>query len=117
MGASKELAEAHGVVRGAKKLAAFNNDLKAAEVYGEPTRAQVEAWLKLRNEVAHGRGEAVSVERIENTIAGVWVFLQDHPIESEGAVSALELIVALVRALPWPVVVLVAVLIQVGARP
>lgn len=82
-GRLKELAQAHGfALTGAKTLGALNNHLKAAEVYGEPKRAQIEAWLKLRNEVAHGRGEAVSVERIENMVAGVRVFLQDHPIES-----------------------------------
>ncbi len=84
-GRLKKLAQAQGIAlregRGAKQLGALNNDLKAAQVYDEPKRAQVEAWLKLRNDVAHGRGEAVSVERIENMLAGVRVFLQDHPIE------------------------------------
>jgi hypothetical protein len=79
----KQLAVRHGVAtadgRGAaKRLAVLNADLKAAGVYDEAERTQVEAWLKVRNEVGHGRAENVSLQRIEVVIAGVRVFLDEH---------------------------------------
>jgi len=60
-------------------LALVNNDLKARDAYDEAERAQMEAWLKLRNEVGHGRGEAVTTERIQAMLAGIGVFLTEHP--------------------------------------
>ncbi|MCA1707306.1 MAG: hypothetical protein LC808_30190, partial [Actinobacteria bacterium] len=62
-----------------KRLAHLNNDLKAMDAYDEGERAQVEAWLKLRNEVGHGRGETVSIRRVEALLAGIGAFLVDHP--------------------------------------
>lgn len=79
----KQLAARNGVAttdsRGApKKLAVLNTELKAAGVYDEAERTQVEAWLKLRNEVGHGHADNVSFARIALLIAGVRVFLDEH---------------------------------------
>lgn len=57
----------------------LNSDLRAAGAYDEAERAQIEAWLKLRNEVGHGRGHGVSARRIDTMLAGVQVFLEEHP--------------------------------------
>ena len=81
----KQLAARHGVAttdgRGApKKLAVLNAELKAAGVYDEAERTQVDAWLKLRNEVGHGRADNVSFPRIGALIAGVRVFLDEHTV-------------------------------------
>lgn len=85
-GRLKELAVTRGVAvddrRGPKKLIALNGDLKRAGAYDEAERAQVEAWLKLRNEVGHGRGEDVSARRIETMLTGIAVFLDEHPSAS-----------------------------------
>lgn len=82
-GRLKELAAVHRVSLvdargGAKKLSVLNNDLKTAGAFDEAERTQVDAWLKLRNGVGHGRGEAVSLGRIETLLSGVRVFLEDH---------------------------------------
>jgi hypothetical protein len=62
------------------KLSFINNTLPGAGAYRESDRAQVEAWLKLRNDVAHPDGaEAVSAARVASVIAGIRVFLDEHP--------------------------------------
>lgn len=85
-GRLRELAEAYQVPLvdercRPKNSARVNSDLKANGAYDETERAQVEAWLKLRNEAGHGRGEAVSSGRIETMLAGIGVFLANHPPE------------------------------------
>jgi hypothetical protein len=62
-----------------KGLSNLNNMLGKAGVYDEATRTQIDAWLKLRNDVAHGRADAVSEARIALLIKGVRVFLAEHP--------------------------------------
>jgi hypothetical protein len=57
----------------------LNNDLKSDGAYDEPTRAQIEAWLKERNALAHARPTVPSDARIEAIIHGLRVFLDEHP--------------------------------------
>jgi hypothetical protein len=61
------------------RFSALNNDLRAAGAYDESERTQVEAWFKLRNELAHAHETIPSDARIEAVIAGVRAFLDDHP--------------------------------------
>jgi hypothetical protein len=61
------------------KFAALNTNLRAAGAYDETHRAQVEAWFKLRNDLAHAHVTTPSDARIEAVIAGVRTFLADHP--------------------------------------
>lgn len=62
-----------------RKLAALNDDLRKAGAYDETDRAQVEAWLKLRNDVAHAQDQAITDAKVAATLAGVRVFLDEHP--------------------------------------
>lgn len=60
-------------------LSRLNNDLRSAGVYDETHRAQIEAWLKLRNDLAHADPAVASDARIEAAIAAIRVFLDEHP--------------------------------------
>lgn len=60
-------------------LSRLNNDLRSAGAYDETDRAQIEAWLKLRNDLAHADAAVASDARIEAAIAGIRVFLDEHP--------------------------------------
>lgn len=53
--------------------------LRRDGAYPESDRAQVEAWLKLRNALAHPDGREVSDARVESVIQGIRVFLAEHP--------------------------------------
>jgi hypothetical protein len=57
-----------------KKASQINADLYAANVYGKPDHALVDAWLKLRNEAAHGEGDFEknhSAEKVANMLSGI----------------------------------------------
>jgi len=59
----------------------LNDDLRKAGVYGEADRAQVEAWSKLRNDLAHPKaGTTVGDSRVDATIAAIRVFVEEHPV-------------------------------------
>jgi hypothetical protein len=66
------------------KLSNLNDQVKTLGAYGsskyasEAVRAQVEAWIKLRNVVDHGKGASVDRRRIELLIAGIEQFLDEH---------------------------------------
>lgn len=60
-------------------LNGININLRGAGVYGEADRAQVEAWLKVRNDLAHAHPTVPSDARIEAVIAGIRALLDDHP--------------------------------------
>ena len=82
-GRLKQLAANHNVPTtksdgSALTLARINIDLRGAGVYDEPDRAQVEAWLKVRNELTHAN-TLPSDQRIETVIDGIRVFLDEHP--------------------------------------
>ena len=62
------------------KLSVINNALRADGAYEESDRAQVEAWLKLRNELAHPGGRAVRDAHVENVLQGIRVWLTEHAI-------------------------------------
>lgn len=63
------------------KLSKINDDLRRDGAYTEADRAQVEAWLKLRNDLAHPEGAvAVSDARVATAVASIRVFLDEHPI-------------------------------------
>ncbi len=61
-------------------LSRLNNDLRSTGVYEETDRAQVDAWLKVRNDLAHANPTVPSDARVEAVIAGIRVFLDDHPV-------------------------------------
>lgn len=61
------------------KFSALNNALRAAGAYDEADRTQVEAWLNLRNDLAHAQGATPTDARIEAVIAGIRAFLAEHP--------------------------------------
>jgi len=60
-------------------LSRLNNELRGARVYDETNRAQVEAWLKVRNDLAPAHPVVASDARIEAVITGIRVFLDEHP--------------------------------------
>jgi len=66
------------------KIASLNDELKKLGAYGdspfvsEAVRAQVDAWLKLRNAVDHGEGASIAERWIELMIDGVEHFLREH---------------------------------------
>jgi hypothetical protein len=60
-------------------LARLNNALCKAGIYDESDRAQIEAWVKLRNRFAHAQDEAISDARAAAAIAAIRVFLDEHP--------------------------------------
>jgi hypothetical protein len=62
------------------KVAKLNDSLRTDGAYCEADRAQVEAWAKLRNQLAHHASDPVSDARIANIIAGIRVFLDEHPV-------------------------------------
>ena len=84
-GRLKQLATKHGVSTtrpdgSPLNLNAININLRGAGVYAESDRAQVEAWLKVRNDVAHASPTVPSDARVEAVIAGIRAFLDDHPV-------------------------------------
>jgi hypothetical protein len=66
------------------KLSDLNNQLKTRGAYGssgyvsEALRAQVDAWIKVRNVVDHGEGATVNDRRIELLIDGVEQFVSEY---------------------------------------
>jgi hypothetical protein len=84
-GRLKQLAAKHGVATtrpdgSPLNLNAINTSLRGAGVYGECDRAQVEAWLKVRNDLAHANPTVPSDARVQAVIAGIRAFLDDHPV-------------------------------------
>lgn len=84
-GRLKELATARGlaIIRSdgtPLSLSRLNNDLRGAGVYDESDRAQVDAWLKARNDLAHAEPNAPSDARVEAVITSIRVFLDEHPV-------------------------------------
>lgn len=76
----RALAVTHGMATAMPaRLSRLNDELRRAGAYGEAERAQVEAWLKLRNDLAHGRDDAISDSRVAVLIEGIRVFLSEHP--------------------------------------
>lgn len=81
----KALADKHGVPTTKPdgtpiKLSRINNDLAKTGASLESDRAQVEAWLELRNDVAHPDGaQTVTAARASALVAGVRAFLDEHP--------------------------------------
>lgn len=61
------------------RLARINDEVKAAGGYDETVRAQVDAWLKLRNDLARATDAAISSARVAVALAGIRVFLDEHP--------------------------------------
>jgi hypothetical protein len=83
VGRLREIAAARGVSTtypdgGALPLSRLNSDLRQAAAYGEADRAQVDAWYKVRNQLAHADGDPVSSARILDVICGIRTFLDDH---------------------------------------
>jgi hypothetical protein len=60
-------------------LSRLNDELRRAGVYDEADRAQVQAWQKVRNDLAHAHTTVPSDARIEAVIVGIRVFLDEHP--------------------------------------
>jgi hypothetical protein len=81
----RALAAEHGVPSSDSRgrdfnLGRLNDSLRAEDVYDESDRSQVEAWLKLRNQFAHAKDSAISDERVAAALAGIRVFLDEHPV-------------------------------------
>jgi hypothetical protein len=74
-----------GTKAGAAKTASLmNSELKAAGVYGEPQRAIVEGWQKVRNEAAHGEAgfdgaDRTLVANVQPMIDGIRAFIAQYP--------------------------------------
>jgi hypothetical protein len=60
------------------RLAQVNDGLYKAGAYPEFDRTQVEAWLKLRNDLAHGDDAQTSDDRVAVCIAAIRIFLDEH---------------------------------------
>jgi hypothetical protein len=80
----KELAASHGLAITRPDgtpvpLSRLNNDLRTAGAYREADRAQVDAWLKARNDLAHANATVPSDARAEAVITSIRVFLDEHP--------------------------------------
>jgi hypothetical protein len=60
------------------RLSKVNDMLRQNGAYEESDRAQVDAWLKLRNEFAHPDGREVSDARVDSVLGGIRVFLAEH---------------------------------------
>lgn len=62
------------------KASFMNNQLKPAGVFGETQRAQNEAWLKIRNDAAHGKTEfkSTTTDDIKRMIGGIRDFVVKH---------------------------------------
>jgi hypothetical protein len=80
----RELATARGVATHQQdgqplKSATLNTDLRKAGAYDKAQWAQVDAWLKLRNAVAHAQDQTVTDGQVATMLAGIRVFLNDHP--------------------------------------
>ena len=56
----------------------LNAALRKVGACGESDRAQVGAWLKLRNELAHPDGREVSDAHVASVLQGIRVFLEEH---------------------------------------
>lgn len=54
-----------------KHLSVLKDNLATEGAYSESWRAEIGAWLAIRNDVDHGGGAGVAAERIERLIAGV----------------------------------------------
>jgi hypothetical protein len=80
----RDLAEARGVLTRQDdgqpvKAATLNIDLRKAGAYDKAQWAQVDAWLQLRNAVAHGQDARVTDGRVATMLTGVGVFVDEHP--------------------------------------
>ena len=57
----------------------INNQLKVDGAYDETVRAEVESWLKIRNDLAHATDESISAARVAAVLTSIRVFLDEHP--------------------------------------
>lgn len=61
------------------RAARLNDRLRAAGTYGKADHAQVDAWLKLRNDIAHGAdADAFGPGRLRAVIIGIGAFVEAH---------------------------------------
>lgn len=61
------------------KLMKLIVNLREVGAYDETDRAQIAAWLKLRNDLAHPDGTTVGDARVATVIQSIGVFLDEHP--------------------------------------
>jgi hypothetical protein len=57
------------------KATALNDELKKANVYGQPQWRQVQVWLDIGNSAAHGKFDQFTTEGVKTMIAGISQFL------------------------------------------
>jgi hypothetical protein len=62
-----------------KKTATMNEELWKKGVYDQAEWRQINAWLDIRNDPAHGHYEKYSAERVEQMIDGIRGFLSRNP--------------------------------------
>jgi len=62
-----------------KTVDLMNADLVKATAYRKSVQAQVTAWYALRNEAAHGKMQANTFSLVGPMIAGIRVFVSQHP--------------------------------------
>ena len=62
---------------GVKSLGSLNEALSAKKVYIAAKKQQVEAWIKLRNDAAHGKWDEVEEDDVRRMLVGVQSFCAD----------------------------------------
>ena len=62
-----------------KKASALNDELRLGGVYSQAECRQVQAWLDLRNDAAHGNYGEYTRQQVELMISGIVGFIARHP--------------------------------------
>jgi hypothetical protein len=80
----RKLANKNAIDTSGKKAAEINSELKKAHTYGEPMRATIEGYQKVRNAAAHGQpgfdgADTSLVGSVEPMIVGVREFIARFP--------------------------------------
>ena len=84
----RKLCQKHGisttVTRGngstaPKKASAMNLELRTQGVYNQPEWRQIDAWLDIRNDAAHGHYDNYKAQQVEQMIDGIGGFMARNP--------------------------------------
>lgn len=84
----RKLCDKHGIVTmkptsngktEPKKASILNDDLKTQGVYAQPQWRQIQTWLDIRNDAAHGNYDQYTGTQVQSMIDGLRSFLIAHP--------------------------------------
>lgn len=70
----KRIARAEGIDDD-QKTSTVNNELRKARIYPKPQWRQIQAWLDVGNDAAHGNFGNYSQKDVDNLIQGVETFI------------------------------------------